>query len=539
MALQNKTLLLIDGSSYIYRAFHAIRALSNAAGEPTNALFGVLNMLKKIESEYSFDYCCFICDAKGKNFRHEMYADYKATRKPMPDDLRPQVEWIKELVDLMGWNVLVVEGVEADDVIATLTKEAKGNDMRIIISTGDKDIAQLVDESTTIINTMTDEVLDIEGVKNKFGVYPEQIVDYLTLVGDTSDNVKGVDKCGPKTAVKWLDEYQNLENLLAHSEEIKGKVGENLREAEEWLPLSHELITLKDDVSLSEYLPNGIRDLVKKPENWDLLLPQLHRFGFKKWIREAEERGVQSNNKNTQIKSDINAQSATISQPEKPLNIEYNTIQSEEDLNTFIVRLEKTERVGFDTETTSLDEMQAKLIGMSFSFQAGEGFYIPLAHDWLSSKSSLDMDKLLARLKPYLENSKIKKIGQNLKYDQHVLENHGIFLKGITGDSMLASYIVESHLGHGLDELAERHLGITTSKYEDLCGKGVKQISFAEVPLKEATEYACQDADLSFRLEKYLVSLMNEAQKKLYHEMEMPILQILSRMERYGVLIDK
>ncbi|QRN40608.1 MAG: DNA polymerase I [Neisseriaceae bacterium] len=539
MQLQNKTLLLIDGSSYIYRAFHAISALSNTAGEPTNALFGVLNMLKKIEDNYIFDYCCFVCDAKGKNFRHKLFKDYKATRKPMPDDLRPQVEWIKELVDLMGWNVLVVDGVEADDVIATLTKKAKATKMQVIISTGDKDIAQLVDDSTTMINTMTDEILDVAGVKNKFGVFPEQIVDYLTLVGDSSDNIKGVKKCGAKTAVKWLDEYRTLENLLAHADDIKGKVGENLRLAQEWLSLSHTLITLKDDVLLSEYLPNGIEDLNRKPENWDLLLPQLHRFGFKKWIKDIEKKGIHTTiHSEKEYGTNFTIEKNTL-KPQLPSHVEDRAIKSKEDLNNFLVYLNQAKRVGFDTETTSLDQMQARLVGMSFSFQTGEKFYIPLDHHWLSSETSLDMAQTLVQLKPYLENPQLEKIGQNLKYDQHVLKNHDIVLKGIVGDSMLASYIIESHLGHGLDELAERHLGMTTIKYEDLCGKGAKQISFAQVPLKEATHYACQDADLSLHLEKYLVSLMSEAQRKLYYDMELPILEILARMERYGVLIDK
>ena len=518
-----ETLVLVDGSSYLYRAFHAIRELHNRKGEPTNALYGVLNMLKKLEESKPVHQGAFILDSKGKNFRHQICASYKATRKPMPDALRPQVTWVVELVALLGWKVLMVDAVEADDVIATLSQLGKKHHMHVLISSGDKDLTQLVDSNTTVINTMKDEILDPEGVEKKFGIKPEQMRDYLTLVGDTSDNIRGVDQCGPKTAVKWLKKYGSLSGIFEHLHEIKGKIGEKLQEATAWLPTSQKLLTLKEDVPLQKYLPNGLQDLKKGSPKWAELLPAFERFEFKKWFQEAQ----------THVGKGVFLEGS------KNYPHRYEAITHDQAFADLLKRLNTASEVGIDTESTSLDEMKARLVGISFSFQEGEGFYLPLQYHLSEPDISLDGEKALLKLKPYLEKSSLKKIGQNLKYDQHVFANHNIELKGIYGDSMLASYLVESQHGHGLDELAERHLGIKTLTYEELCGKGSKAIGFADVPLKEATEYAAQDADLSLRLEKKLVALMDEQQQQLYRQLELPLLDILFAMERAGVLLDK
>lgn len=523
MSNSKETLVLIDGNSYLYRAFHAIRELHNRKGEPTNALYGVLNMLRKLEETEPVHQGAFILDSKGKNFRHQISDSYKATRKPMPEALRPQVTWVVQLVSLLGWKVLVVDGVEADDVIATLSQLGKEHHMRVLISSGDKDLTQLVDSNTTVINTMNDEVFDPVGVEKKFGVEPKQMRDYLSLVGDASDNIRGVDQCGPKTAVKWLKKYGSLQEVLQHSDEIKGKIGERLQEAKAWLPTSQKLLTLKEDVPLQKYLPNGLKDLKKGPPNWAELLDAFERFEFKKWFQEAQ---AHLGNK-------------AIPKGKKDYPHRYEVITDDKAFSALLKRLDTASEIGIDTETTSLDEMKARLVGVSFSFQEGEAFYLPLQCHLPEPDISLDSEKVLLKLKPYLESSSLKKIGQNLKYDKHVFANHGVELKGIHGDSMLASYLVESQHGHGLDELAQRHLGIKTITYEEVCGKGSKAIGFADVPLKEATEYAAQDADLSLRLEKKLVTMMDKQQLQLYRQLELPLLNVLFAMERAGVLLDK
>lgn len=548
------TLLLVDGSSYLYRAFYAMTYLSSPEGMPTNAIYGVLNMLRRLRSEVEHDYCACIFDAKGKNFRHELFEEYKATRPPMPDDLRPQADLLPELVELMGWKVLKKEGVEADDVIGTLAVQAEEMGWNVIVSTGDKDMAQLVSNRIQLVNTMTNENLDEAGVQAKFGVRPKQIRDYLSLIGDKVDNVPGVEKCGPKTAVKWLEQYDTLQGVIEHADEIKGKVGENLREALPRLPLSYELVTIKTDVELYSELPDGMESLRRQDPKWTQLAIEFKRLGFKTWLKEAEARMHESSGDlfaNEQIgeHAALN-QEISMKLPENqpilapmPQCTHYRSITNQADFEQILTQLSSMvgseQAIGIDTETTSLNAYDAQLVGISLAWEAGNAFYIPLGHRLTAVEEQLDTTQVLNQLRPFLENPNLKKVGQNLKYDQHVFANQGIDLKGISGDAMLASYIIESHLGHGLDELAERWLGLTTIKYEDLCGKGAKQISFADVALQEATQYAAQDADFALRLENHLRSLMDDKQYEMYTQLELPVAQVLFEMERTGVLLDK
>ncbi|KLT73083.1 DNA polymerase I [Neisseria arctica] len=516
-------------------------------GTPTGALYGVLNMLRRLRADYPHSHACCVFDAKGKNFRHDLYPDYKATRPPMPDELRPQAEMLPELVRLMGWPVLVVPNVEADDVIGTLARQGEAEGWQVVVSTGDKDMAQLVSERITLVNTMSNETLDIEGVKNKFGVTPAQIRDYLALMGDKVDNVPGVEKCGPKTAVKWLEAYGTLQSVMENAAAIKGKVGENLQAALPQLPLSYELVTIKTDIDLHSELPEGLHSLHRKSPRWSQLAVEFKRLNFRTWLKEAEER-MHEGNGDLFGSAEIGEQAAqaalapTDTQPEKaaaPSNLDYQAITTEAQLAALLNKLEQADTIGIDTETTSLNPMEAQLVGISMAFAAGEAVYIPLGHTPTAAPEQLDLQTTLSRLKPYLENAALKKIGQNLKYDQHVFANYGIALNGIAGDAMLASYIIESHLGHGLDELAERWLGLHTITYESLCGKGAKQISFADVALPQATEYAAQDADFALRIESHLKAQMDAKQLEMYEQMELPVAQVLFEMERNGVLLDK
>ncbi|WP_049260905.1 DNA polymerase I [Neisseria bacilliformis] len=547
-ASNSKTLLLVDGSSYLYRAYHAMAQLTAPDGAPTGALYGVLNMLRRLRSDYAHDYCAVVFDAKGKNFRHEMFADYKATRPPMPDDLRPQAEALPDLVRLMGWPVLVVPQVEADDVIGTLAAQGGAAGWDVVISTGDKDMAQLVNERVTLVNTMSGETLDTDGVKAKFGVRPDQIRDYLALMGDKVDNVPGVEKCGPKTAVKWLEAYETLAGVMEHAGEIKGKVGENLQAALSQLPLSYDLVTIKTDVDLHAELVDGLESLRRTPPKWAQLAADFKRWGFKTWLKEAESRMHEAADGDLFGSADVGERAALAEempsekQPEKaaaPEKLDYQAVTTETEFAALLDKLSKAEQIGIDTETTSLDAMNANLVGISIGFEAGEAVYIPLGHSLTAAPQQLDLQNTLGRLKPYLENGSLKKIGQNLKYDQHVFANYGIALRGIAGDAMLASYIVESHLGHGLDELSKRWLGLPTITYESLCGKGAKQISFADVAVEQATEYAAQDADFALRLEAHLRAQMDDKQLEMYRDMELPVAQVLFEMERNGVHIDR
>ena len=544
-----KTLLLVDGSSYLYRAFHAMPDLRNRQNEPTGAIQGVLNMLRRLHKDYPADYSACVFDAKGKTFRDDIYPEYKANRAAMPDDLRAQIAPLHEAIKALGWPLIVEEGVEADDVMGALAKQAEREGMRVIISTGDKDMAQLVNEHVTLVNTMPnayrkgDEVLDIAGVEAKFGIPPERIIDYLMLIGDSSDNVPGVEKVGPKTAVKWLKQYGSLDNIVAHADEITGVVGENLRRALPWLPTARELITIRCDVGIRE----NLADLAPQPQDKAKLIELFDRLDFKSWRRELDQPQPtgSASNSSAQPASD----QSTPSQHHAPTDLfaasaqkrQYQTLISETELDLWLQKLESAPLFCFDTETTSLDPMLAKLVGMSFAVTAGEAAYLPLRHDYAGAPHQLDFDRTLEKLRPILENSAIKKVGQNLKYDQHVLANHGIALNGIQHDTLLQSYVLESHRSHGMDDLAMRHLGVKTITYEEVAGKGAKQVSFSQVAIDVASEYAAEDADITLQLHQALFPQI-EGDAKLAHiygEIEMPVSGILFTMERHGVLIDR
>lgn len=541
-----KTLLLVDGSSYLYRAFHAMPDLRNRQNEPTGAIQGVLNMLRRLHKDYPADYSACVFDAKGKTFRDDIYPEYKANRATMPDDLRAQVEPLYTAIKALGWPLIVEEGVEADDVMGTLAKQAAREGMRVIISTGDKDMAQLVNEHVTLVNTMPnayrkgDEVLDIAGVEAKFGVPPSLIVDYLMLIGDSSDNVPGVEKVGPKTAVKWLKQYGSLDNIVAHADEISGVVGENLRKALPWLPTARELITIRCDVDI----PEKLTDLVQRPQDRETLSELFDRLEFKSWRRELglaqPSPGTRVDNTNpSSVQSEPTATDLFAEAPVQ--DRQYQTLFTEDDLDRWIKTLEKASLVCLDTETTSLDPMQARLVGMSFAVTIGEAAYLPLGHDYADAPQQLDLKRTLEKLRPILEDPAIKKVGQNLKYDQHVLANYGIILQGIQHDTLLQSYVLESHRSHGMDDLAMRHLNIQTTPYEAVAGKGAKQISFSQVTIDIASTYAAEDADITLRLHQTLYpQLENDAQlKRIYHDIEIPVSNVLFKMERHGVLLDR
>ncbi|MDP1596287.1 MAG: DNA polymerase I [Methylotenera sp.] len=550
-----KTLLLVDGSSYLYRAFHAMPDLRNSQNEPTGAIQGVLNMLRRLHKDYPSDYSACVFDAKGKTFRDDIFPDYKANRASMPDDLRPQIEPLHEAIKALGWPLIMENGVEADDVIGALARQAEREGVRVIISTGDKDIAQLVNEHITVINTMrdafrkVDDVLDIAGVERKFGIPPSLMVDYLVLIGDTSDNVPGVEKVGPKTAVKWLTQYGSLDNIVAHADEIKGVVGENLRKALPWLPTARELITIRCDVGIQENLADLAPQAIDKAKLAELF----DRFEFKSWRRELDN--MPDGGKPSGSTSSPQSSNATPPEPfdqAQKIPVEahayqantsrnYETILSNEQLDAWLAKISTAELVCFDTETTSLDPMLAKIVGMSFSVEAGSAAYLPLKHDYFDAPDQLDFAQTLAKVTPILENATIKKVGQNLKYDQHVLANHNIALKGIAHDTMLQSYVFESHKTHGMDALAERHLGLQTISFEQVAGKGAKQVSFNQVTVEVAAEYAAEDADITLQLHQAMYPQI-VADKKLdyiYSQIEMPSANVLFTIERNGVLIDR
>ena len=544
-----KTLLLVDGSSYLYRAFHALPDLRSPANEPTGAIYGVLNMLRRLHKDYPADYSACIFDAKGKTFRDDIYPEYKANRASMPDDLRPQITPLHDAIVAMGWPLIVEEGVEADDVIGALARQAASEGMRVIISTGDKDIAQLVDENITLVNTMPnafrkgDEILDIAGVEAKFGIPPKLIVDYLTLIGDTSDNVPGVEKVGPKTAVKWLKEYGSLDNIIAHADEIKGVVGENLRKTLDWLPTGRELITIRCDVGIQE----NLSDLAPTSQDKAKLAELYERFNFRTWLKEIQTDAFMpalASNKLDQLSSASNkinqADLFAVTKHEANTTRHYETILTEADLVRWLEKIANEKLICFDTETTSLDPLTAKLVGVSFSIKAGEAVYLPLDHDYFDAPDQLPFLATLARIKPLIENAAIKKVGQNLKYDKHVLANHGITLNGIAHDTMLQSYVLESHLTHGMDDLAYRHLGLTAISFEEVAGKGSKQVGFNQVTVEVASEYAAEDADITLQLHEVLFPKISTDNKLdfIYSHIEMPSMETLYTIERNGVLID-
>jgi len=544
-----KTLLLVDGSSYLYRAFHAMPDLRNHLNEPTGAIQGVLNMLRRLHKDYPADYSACIFDAKGKTFRDDIYPEYKANRASMPDDLRSQVTPLHEAIKAMGWPLIIEEGVEADDVIGALAKQAEREGMRVIISTGDKDIAQLVNDHITIVNTMPnafrkgDEKLDVAGVEEKFGIPPSLIVDYLILIGDTSDNVPGVEKVGPKTAVKWLKQYGSLDNIIANAEQITGVVGENLRKALPWLPTARELITIRCDVGIQEHLSDLAPQLPDKAKLAELF----DHFDFKSWKRELENMPDGRPATATEPRQPQTADMFSSAEPAGDAQAyianhtrHYETILSQQQLDQWLEKIASAQLVCFDTETTSLDPMQAKLVGMSFSTAAGSAAYLPLTHDYFDAPQQLDFNATLSRIKPLLENPALKKVGQNLKYDQHVLANHGIQLNGIAHDTLLQSYVFESHKSHGMDALSERHLGIKTISFEEVAGKGAKQVSFNQVTVEVAAEYAAEDADITLQLHEAMYPQISADAKLeyIYSQIEMPVSDILFTIERNGVLID-
>ena len=546
-----KTLLLVDGSSYLYRAFHALPDLRNSKNEPTNAIRGVLSMLRKLHKDYPADYSACVFDAKGKTFRDDIYQDYKANRPSMPNDLRSQVEPLIDAIKATGWPLLIIDGVEADDVIGCLAKQAEKQDMRVIISTGDKDMAQLVNDKVTLINTMPnafrkgDEILDIAGVETKFGLKPELIVDYLTLIGDSVDNVPGVDKVGPKTAVKWLLEYGTLDGVIANADKINGVVGDNLRKALDWLPTGRELITIKCGLDDHPGMPNGFEPLLPQTQDKAKLTEIYQRFEFKTWLREIDSPPAVSTStavnkldlhQSQQQTTDMFAVTAHAAITTR----NYETILTNEQLDLWLAKISQASLVCFDTETTSLDPLTAKIVGMSFSVEAGSAAYLPLKHDYFDAPDQLDLAATLAKVKPYLENSAIKKVGQNLKYDQHVLANHGIALNGIAHDTLLQSYVFESHRSHGMDDLAMRHLDTKTITFEEVAGKGAKQVSFNQVTVEVASEYAAEDADITLQLHETMYPQIAADSKLdyIYSQIELPVSNILFTIERNGVLID-
>ena len=523
-----KPLILVDGSSYLFRAFHAIQNLSNSKGQPTNAIYGVINMVRKLISEYQPESMVVIFDAKGKTFRNDMYADYKANRPPMPDELRSQIEPIHNIIRAMGIPMLVIEGVEADDVIGTLCQQASELKMETLVSTGDKDMAQLVNQHVTLINTMTDTLMTPEAVVEKFGVKPDQIIDYLALMGDSVDNIPGVPKCGPKTAVKWLAQFGSLDEVMAQADQVKGKIGESLRNSLDFLPLSRQLATIKCDVEL----PLTPEQLKLEAPDKPALRELFKEMEFKTWLRQVEEGAKQDTD-----------EQASEAEPAAPaIETNYQTILDQGQLDTWLEKLNQAELFAFDTETTSLDYMLAEIVGASFAVESGEAAYVPLAHDYEGAPEQLDRDAVLQQLKPLLENPNQKKVGQNLKYDMSVLANYDIKLQGIAFDTMLESYVLNSTATrHNMDALAQKYLSHETIHFEDIAGKGVKQLSFNQIDLEQAGPYAAEDADITLRLHEALwPQLEQEAgQKRVFDEIEMPLVPILSQIERNGVLIDQ
>ena len=514
-----KPLILVDGSSYLYRAFHALPPLTTSRGEPTGAVLGVLNMIQKLLTEQEPECIAVVFDAKGKTFRDEIFEEYKANRPPMPDELRSQVTPLLEAIEAMGLHLLRVSGVEADDVIGTLASRASEAGWNVLVSTGDKDMAQLVDDRITLVNTMTGSRMDPAGVAEKFGVRPDQIVDYLALVGDSSDNIPGVPRVGPKTAAKWLGQFGSIEGIKANAAEIGGKVGESLRDNLDRLDLSRKLATIVCDLDLDvapDSLQRGEPDLARLRK----IYARLELTSLLRNLPSGEEKS-----------------SADI----PPGATEYEIVLDEKGLEEWLERLAGAELIAFDTETDSLDYMQARIVGLSFSIEPGTAAYVPLAHDYPGCPDQLDRDTVLSRIRPMLESARLNKVGHHLKYDAHVLENHGIRLAGIAHDTMLESYVLNSTATrHDMDSVASRYLGISTTKYEDVAGKGAKQLTFNQVPLEQAGPYAAEDADVTVRLHHELWPRLRKTGRlaSVYSQIEIPLVPILQSMERTGVLLD-
>ena len=536
-------MLLVDGSSYLYRAYHAAPDLRAPDGFPTGAVHIMVGMMNWLRERYPAEHAVCVFDAKGPTFRDDWYPEYKATRAAMPDDLRRQIEPIHEVVRLLGWPVLEVPGIEADDAIGTLARVAAASGHKVLISTGDKDLAQLVTAGVTLINTMAKppELLDIEGVKAKFGVAPGQIVDYLTLVGDTVDNVPGVEKVGPKTAAKWIADFGSLDGVVAAADGIKGAVGDNLRKALGWLPMGKKLVTVVTDCDLAGHVVGwpALDALALREADRPALLDFYQRFGFKTWRNELEEPAGAT----AAPASDATAAKASPAAP-RELAREYETVTTWDRFDTWLARLQAAELVALDTETDSLDAMRARIVGLSFAVEPGRAAYVPLAHNYPDAPEQLPAIDVLARLRPWLEDAGRAKVGQNIKYDLHVFANAGIAVQGYRHDTILQSYVLEAHRTHNLEALAERHLGRKGMSYEDVCGKGANQIPFAQVSLDRATQYSGEDSEMTLDVHQHLwpeVAADGDEQRGLrfvYERIEMPVTAVLQRVERHGVLID-
>lgn len=524
-----KTLLLVDGSSYLYRAFHAMPDLRNAQGEPTGALYGVVNMLRKLVSDYKAEYAACIFDARGKTFRDDLYPEYKSHRPPMPEDLAAQIEPIHRAVRALGWPVLAIEGVEADDVIGTLACRAAERGVHTVVSTGDKDLAQLVNSHVTLVNTMSGEVLDEAGVVNKFGVPPDRIVDYLMLVGDTVDNVPGVTKVGPKTAAKWITEFGSIDKLVEGAEGIKGVAGSNLREAIPNFPLTRQLLTVKCDCDLTGHV-DSVDDLTPRGRDEATLTELYERYGFRTWLRDLTGDAERVPTGDARVAAEV---------PAAPTELDYRIIADWAAFDAWMALAQGAELVALDTETTSLDEMQAKLVGLSMAVAPGVACYIPVAHRGPDGATQLPKDEVLARLRPWLEDASRPKLLHHAKYDTHVFANEGIRLAGIAEDTMLQAYVLESHRGVGLNDLAQRYLGRSGVSYEDLCGKGAKQIGFDEVAVDKAGHYAAEDADFTLQLHRVLrPQVAADAGLERIYLLEVQVSAVLTTIERNGVKVD-
>ena len=538
---ERQTLLLVDGSSYLYRAFHAMPDLRAVPGDPaspaTGAIRGMVNMLSALQKDVPAEYAACVFDASGPTFRDELYPDYKANRSAMPDDLRAQIAPIHEVVQLLGWPLLCIPGVEADDVIGTLARHAAARGLRVIIASGDKDLAQLVDERITIIDTMSGKRRDVAGVSEEFGVPPGLMVDFQALVGDAVDNVPGVAKVGPKTAAKWLAEHGSLDALMARADTIKGVAGQNLRAALDWLPTGRKLLTIKTDCALDEYLPgypDAIDSIAVSASQTRELADFYEKYGFRSLARALQGGSAES------AVGDVASAGATeLAEAAQQREVAYDIILDWPDFERWLVRLQAAPLVALDTETTSLDELRARIVGLSFSVEPGSAAYIPLAHDGPDAPEQLPLDEVLARLKPWLEDAAAPKLGQHIKYDRHVLANHGIQVRGYVHDTMLQSYVLEVHRPHGLASLAERHTGRTGLSYEDLCGKGAKQIPFSQVAVEQAAAYACEDSDQTLDVHRVLWPQLQADEKlRAIYELEIACSETLFRIERNGVLID-
>ena len=558
---ERPTLLLVDGSSYLYRAYHAMPDLRSPEGFPTGAIHGMVAMLKRLREDIPAEHAACVFDAKGDTFRNAWYPEYKAHRPPMPEDLARQIEPIHEVVRLLGWPVLEVPGVEADDVIGTLARIAEASGHRVVVSTGDKDLAQLVTPQVTLVNTMTNERLDEAAVQAKFGVPATRIVDYLSLVGDTVDNVPGVDKVGPKTAVKWLNEHGSLDGVIAAAPSMGGATGENLRRALDWLPLGRRLVTVKTDCDLAGSVPGwpGLEALALRPVEAEGLLAFYMRHGFRTWRRELEAGGVAAPGAGGGTAGHVGSQAANSDPisasapgaagndtsvahvaPSRVLAREYETVVTLAQLEVWLARLRAAPLVAFDTETDSLDPMRARLVGLSFAVEPGRAAYVPLAHAGPDAPEQLPLEQVLACLRPWLEDAAAPKLAQHAKYDVHVLANHGITVRGVVHDTLLESYVLEAHKPHSLESLAERHLGRRGLSYEELCGKGANQIPFAQVDVARATEYSGEDSEMTLHVHEVLwPQLVAEPGLRfVYEKIELPASAVLGRIERHGVLID-